>query len=335
MLLLFNDYLTSTKTLICFHKSCVDGLFSVILFLEGKQLSEAYYEHYILVPLTPNDILNKNKIREIEHKKKVILDLPYFGTNVEYYFDHHITNEELVSNNTFTGLFDSSAASTCEVLKIFFKMDKKPETSLLIDVANTIDQALFSTSPPPMGPLDLTTTDDIIWACNDLIKDVRDENQLLELFDSFDKNDLRKWIKKHKNHVLNYRKRRQQTLDLKKDLEKAPIILIVNNSYQIQAEGLHFSLAAEEKNYKMLVLIDKIKNPKKTTKDTYRVSFRLNPRLDEKTTNILRVDKIAKELGGGGHKAAASAGIENLNPVFETILNWIKELHIDYSINEF
>lgn len=335
MFQLFNDHLINTKTIICFHKSCVDGLFSVILFLEAQQLSDEYYEQYLLVPLTPNDILNKSKIKEIEHSKKVILDLPYFGTNVEYYFDHHITNQELVSNIPFTGLFDSTAASTCEVLKNFFKIDPKNETALLINIANTIDQALFSTAPPAMGPLNLNTTDDIIWACNDLIKDVRDENQLLELFDSFDKNNIRKWIRQHKKNISNYRKRRQQTLELKENIEIAPIILIINKNYQVQAEGLHFSLAAEEKDYKMLILIDRIKGAKSRSLDHYRVSFRLNPRLNDETTNVLRVDMLAKELGGGGHKGAASAGIDNLNQAYEKILNWIKELHINYSINEF
>ena len=334
MFKLYDQLISDSKILICFHKSCVDGLFSVVILLENLESSNSYYEKYELVPLTPNEIIKKTaKIKALERKSKIILDLPYFGSNVLYYFDHHITNEKKIPKEDFKGLFDRTAASTCAVLEKFFRLENKKDYSMLIEIANTIDQASFATSPPAEGPLELRSINDIIWACNDLIKDVRDETILLKLIDSFDKSNLQNWIKQNKKFIMNYRKRRQETLNIKNKIDIAPIIIIKNETFNLQVEGLHFSLAAEEKDYLMLVLIDKVKNYQNKNKILFKVSFRLNPKLTDSETDILRVDKIASELGGGGHKGAASASVNDVDEAYIQVLDWIKTLQNDYSEN--
>ena len=127
----------------------------------------------------------------------------------------------------------------------------------MIEIADVIDQAKFNTPPPGPGSISLITMDDFIWACNDLVKDVREEKKLIELVESFNKEDLQNWILANKMHIMNYRKRRQETLDIKKELTIAPIIIIRNENRNLQAEGLHFSLATEDPGYKMLILIDR------------------------------------------------------------------------------
>ena len=334
MLTLYDSFITNDKITICFHKSCVDWLFATIIILSCLSKDYSYFSDFILMPLSPNEILQGTaRIQELENVKKIILDLPFFGSNNLYYFDHHITNQQTIPKNEKNCLLDISAASTCSVLKRYFKIDQDQELHQLIEIANIIDQAQFRTSPPGSGPIVLTTDDDIIWACNDLVKDIRDETELIKLVETFKKGKLKEWINQHRKHIINYRKRRQKTLDIKDRLTRAPVIIIKNDGPSLQAEGLHFSLSAEEKDYKMLILLEKTSKKVENSRKTYRVSFRLNPKLTNEETESLRVDEIAKELGGGGHKGAASANISNEKD-YDRLMKWIVNLTVNYTVNE-
>lgn len=333
---MFDSFVSDEKITICFHKSCVDGLFSVIVLLECLEQSSNVYDKYTFQPLTPTEVTNQTpRIKQLMNKKKIILDLPYFGSQVQYYFDHHITNTESLPTSEFSGLLDISAASTCSVLKQYFQIPEESEIQQLITIADVVDQAQFTTPPPAVGPIQVSSLDDKIWACNDLIKDVRDETTLLELLESFDKKDFTGWITHHQQYITNYRKRRQESLNIKHKLQDSPILIIKNESRNIQAEGLHFSLAAENPEYKMLILIDKINKFKKVKTLQYRIAFRLNPKLNEEETNTLRVDTIAHELGGGGHKGAASATITSLQSHYGAIISWVASLGLEYSEYQF
>ena len=330
--MVYNNFITNDKINICFHKSCIDGLFSAIIILECMSDKTNYYDKYNLIPLSPTEITRRTKkIQELENQKKIILDLPHFGTNVLYYFDHHISNRQTTLTSKISGLLDISAASTCSVLKTYFNIPQYSDLLPMIEIADIIDQAKFNTPPPEPGTITLTTMDDLIWACNDLVKDIRDEKELIELVESFNKEDLQNWIQANKIHIMNYRKRRQETLDIKKELTLAPIIIIRNEKRNLQAEGLHFSLATEDPGYKMLILIDRSNKNTKNQQKRYKVSFRLNPKLDQSEMDFLRVDKIARELGGGGHKGAASATLHNIVTQYTKIRTWVDSLGLQYS----
>lgn len=339
MVQLYDSFISNEKIAICFHKSCVDGLFSTIIFLEKikHQSKETFsYSNYILVPLSPTDVSNKtNQVKNLEKKKKIILDLPFFGNNVEYYFDHHITNKKSIPIEGFKGAHDVSAASTCSVLANFFKIKDEPELEQIIEIADIIDQAKFTTAPPISGILKLESKQDIIWACNDLIKDVRKEEDLIKLLDNFDVKNLPMWLVNNKKHIQNYRRRRDETLKFKYMIDTSPIVLITNNTYSLQAESLHFALSSEEKEYKMLILLDKMKKSDNTSNKVYKATFRLNPNLDEKWTEKLRVDRIASELGGGGHKGAASAVLSEFGHQYKKIFDWIKDLQKYFENNSY
>ena len=336
MLIVFDSFLFDDKISVCFHKSCVDGLFATIIVLNRLRSINYSYSDFVLIPLTPTEITNRTqKIQQLENKKKIILDLPFFGTNIEFFFDHHITNRNTIPSSGFKGLFDDSAASTCSVLAKYFKILDEPQIERLITIASIIDQAKFSTSPPESGPLKVDSMEDIIWACNDLIKDIRDNDQLIKLIDTFESSDLETWIIKHEKNISNYRRRRQQTLNIKGRIKKSPIVIIINNSSVIQAEGLHFALTAEEKNYKMLILFDKLKKFESSKLGEYKVTFRLNPFLNENWTEKLRVDVIAHDLGGGGHKGAASATISQLSINYDRIIQWVQNFKIYFDIEEY
>ena len=331
---MYDSFIPQNKIAICFHKSCVDGLFSAIIIISCLQDIYSYFSDFYLVPLSPTEIIRRSKkIQTLENQKKIILDLPRFGSNTLYYFDHHITNQQTSPINEKSGLLDFSAASTCSVMKKFFSITEESDLSKLVKIADVVDSAKFTDSPPGFGLITLNTDDDIIWACNDLIKDTRDDKELIELIESFDIGNLQKWILQHKSHIQNYRKRRQQTLDIKDNLVKAPIIIIKNEVMNLQAEGLHFSLAAEDKDYIMLILIDKINRSDKSKNKRYKVSFRLNPNLTETETEKYRVDKIASQLGGGGHKGAASTTINNGNQ-YKKIIEWVSNLSVKYAENQ-
>lgn len=333
---MYDSFVSDEKITICFHKSCVDGLFSVLVLLECLEQSSTFYDKYTFQPLTPTEVTNQTpRIKQLMNQKKIILDLPYFGSQVLYYFDHHITNKESVPTSEFAGLLEISAASTCSVLKHYFQIPEESDIQQLITIADIVDQAQFTTPPPAVGPVHISSLDDKIWACNDLIKDVRDENTLLELLESFDKKDLTGWILQHQQHLTNYRKRRQESLNIKHKLQDSPILIIKNESRNIQAEGLHFSLAAENPEYKMLILIDKINKFKKVKTLRYKVTFRLNPKLSNEETDFLRVDTIAHELGGGGHKGAASATITSLHTHYGDIIAWVASLGLEYNEYQF
>ena len=333
---MFDSFLFDDKISICFHKSCVDGLFATIIVLNRLRSINYSYSDFVLIPLSPSEITNRTqKIQQLENKKKIILDLPYFGTNIEFFFDHHITNRKTIPSSGYHGLFDDSAASTCSVLAKYFKILDKPQIERLITIASVIDQAKFSTSPPESGPLKVDSMDDIIWACNDLIKDIRDNDQLIKLIDTFELSDIETWIIKHEKNILNYRRRRQETLNIKNRIKKTPIVIIINNSHVIQAEGLHFALTAEEKNYKMLILFDKLKKLESSKLDDYKITFRLNPFLNESWTDKLRVDGVAHELGGGGHKGAASASISQLSIGYNRIMKWVQNLKKYFDTEEY
>ena len=335
MPIVYSSFLSDEKINICFHKSCVDGLFSVIILLACLEKEHSIYENYNFIPLSPTEINRQTGlINDLQDKKKIILDLPFFGTNVRYYFDHHITNQNKIPKSNNSGLLDISAASTCSVLKTYFQIPDNHELQFLIKIADIIDQAHFSSPPPNVGKLILKTFNDIVWACNDLIKDIRDEKTLIELLETFEIKNLVGWITKHQDHLMNYRKRRQQTLKIKSKLTVAPIIIIKNESLNLQAEGLHFSLVAENPNYKMLILINKTKKFGKKAQQ-YKVSFRLNPKLSHEDSEVLRVDNIASELGGGGHKGAASATLNDLGTDYSKIIDWLLTLGLNYSEHQF
>lgn len=82
----------------------------------------------------------------------------------------------------------------------------------------------------------------------------------------------------------------------------------------------------------MLILIDKLQKNSGTKNKMYRISFRLNPHLNNEDTNTFRVDLIAKKLGGGGHKGASSVKIKNLDNAYSKIKEWLHKFGIDYLV---
>lgn len=330
---MYNTFVDDDKLLIVYHKGCVDGFFSIKLFIEGYQkLKGNSKSEFRLVSATPNQISQRGDfINKIYSKKKIILDLPYFGNNVLYYFDHHISNQDFLPTNEYKGLFLKTAASTCELLYTFFNFESTNHYSPLVEIANIIDQAQFTTPPPVNLQDQFETKEDIIWGCNDLLKGKKDDITFMEIYDSFIIDDLKSWLLKNKEFIKDYRKKRKITIELSNQLEYKPIMLIKNQIQHIQVESLHFCYSISKDNYIMLVLVDKVK--KKTTKhnSSYRISFRLNPHLSDDLMKKYRVDKIAKKLGGGGHIGAASAVLKNINTGYKELVEWLNEFRIEYT----
>ena len=161
--MVYNNFITNDKINIFFHKSCVDGLFSTIIILECLSDKTNYYNEYNLIPLSPTEITRRtNKITDLEDHKKIILDLPYFGTNVLYYFDHHISNKQTTPISKISGLLDISAASTCSVLKTYFKIPQDSNLNLMIEIADVIDQAKFNTPPPGPGSISFRAGESLV-----------------------------------------------------------------------------------------------------------------------------------------------------------------------------
>ena len=67
---MYDSFITDEKISICFHKSCVDGLFSTIILLKILTKSNYTNSEFNLVPLSPTEISKKtDKIILLEHKK--------------------------------------------------------------------------------------------------------------------------------------------------------------------------------------------------------------------------------------------------------------------------
>ena len=335
---MFSEFITEDKLNIVFHKSCVDGFFSVILLLEYLKILEKdnFKLNINLIPLTPNDINKRSDIvKQLEQKRKIILDLPFFGNNVSYYFDHHISNTEILNSIQFRGLFNPEAASTCVLISEYFGKSEIENFDLLVKIANIVDQAQFTTPPPDYGKNTFETFEDLTWASNDLIKSVRSDVELLKLFDSYNKYSLKEWFSFNEKYIHEYRKKRQKTLDLKNNIQYSPILVIQNKKFDIQAEGIHFSYSATHADYKMLVLLDKLYKNSESKKNLYKLTLRLNPKLNPLLIDKFRVDEIAKEFGGGGHKTAAGATIKNLELGQNKIHQWLETLDEEYFITQF
>lgn len=307
------SFLDNTRPIIAFHKNCADGFFSAYLFLNNIQAPE----NFQLLPMSPYDI--KENLLQINFNSIwAIFDLPLFTSNVTYYFDHHITNKNSTIDKKFQGQFNAEALSTCQILQTFFNL--KDENKLLIEIANIIDQAAFEKFPPTKL-LDLDSLDDYAWACNDLFKAIRNTNDLFRLWDDFKELELSEWIRKHSRFIKVYREQRQKSLIILPQLNRAAI-MIIEYRIPLQSESVHFALSFEDLNLKITISLHNIYD-KTTKKHQFRWTFRQNPRLTEFEKNYYRVDGLAKQFQGGGHKTVATAITNNKQSGLQAINKWL------------
>jgi hypothetical protein len=316
------DLIFDPRPTIAFHKNCVDGIFSAYLFIKAMNL-----DNYNLLILSPHQL---HQIK-ITNSLYAILDLPLFTSKTQYYFDHHITNLHISKNKIFKGKYDNRAPSTCQLIERFFNLDNK--FGILVKIANCIDQAAFGIPPPiESSNLDYNSFDDIVWACNDLIKHKKTENEFYRLWDSLSNENLGEWIQKHSQTVKNHRELRKKALSVIPYLNRAPVMIIEHNE-PIQSESIHLSLTFDEIDLKITIFCQKMKG-KNQKADSFRWNFRQNPKLSNIEKKIYRVDEIALQLGGGGHQTVASATTNQKRSAFNKIMQWLEKNNIEVATTQ-
>ena len=66
--------------------------------------------------------------------------------------------------------------------------------------------------------------------------------------------------------------------------------------------------------------------------DEVKISLRLSKTLKPETVEKYRVDLLARQMDGGGHKGASGAEMENLELSLEEIKGWTKEKELETEI---
>ncbi len=313
---------SSNKKKVAYHFNCPDGLVSAALF------------HYLFkdqdLVFIPIDypLLKDEKISNILTTADwfAILDLsPFNSSTIEYYFDHHISNQgvEIKSN---VSVFEPKSPSGASLITDYFK-DKLPEFMVeLSEITKITDTASYG-SPSPMEINDTLSDndwDERVWFLEDACKStftVAEHDLVIELLSS--KGLVGLWEKDILNRVRRLRNSRKESFNIAQEIEMTDFIIIID-------KPLHYNIAAisselQKRGVKGVTYIT-------VYPEEVKISFRLNRALKPEEVEKYRVDLLANKMDGGGHKGASGAEMENLEETLGIIKNWIKEVQLKLGV---
>ena len=305
-----------------YHFNCPDGIISATLI---NYLFAELELTYIPIdyPLLKDDIV-KEKL--INTNWFAIVDLSPFNSNeIEYFFDHHISNTELeIKAKKY--VFDPKAPSAASLISNFFAEDLPDFLKELANITEITDTASYKTPPP----LELKTNlkeyswDDKIWFIEDVCKStytINEHNELIKLLTGSGLKGL--WKEDILNRIKHLRQSRKDAFEIAQQIELKEFIIIIDSP-------LHYNtafIAREVMKRGAIGAAYLTVNP-----NDVKVSLRLSRALPQEIVDKYRVDLVANKMDGGGHKGASGAEVENLEQVMERLIEWTEKKRLKTEI---
>ncbi|MEM2213736.1 MAG: DHHA1 domain-containing protein [Candidatus Nezhaarchaeales archaeon] len=262
------------------HSSDADGIVCASLFLR-------YVRGDGLVVLAePFEIQRGSWINMF--KWDYVLDLPC-PPKASVFIDHHKTNKP--NPNVKEVFHDPSSPSAAALALKAFKLEDDPTALKLVELANECDTANIVSSDA--------------WNLNDAVKGSprRKRVKLAKLLSELGLEALK--LPEFQKWILHNKERRERTRLL---AEKIPIednvFVKLDNEEDISPRNLMITL--EKRGVKVTCVITS-KNGK------YKIH------LGSREDSGVDCSKIASKLGGGGHKYAAGATVDDLNKALKLI----------------
>lgn len=312
------EILDSKERKVAYHFNCPDGIVSAAIM---KYLFSI--ENLEFVPIDYALLKNKEASSKLKNANWfAIVDLEPFNTEkMEYFFDHHISNEDK-EINAKKYVFESGAPSAAALIGEYFA-SLLPEYLLeLAKMTEVTDTASYGIPPPLELEEEFTQSwDRKIWLLEDACKTAFSVSQHKELLDILANEGLKGVFKGNiQNRVRKLRASRKRAFNIANEIKKTDFVIIIDRP-------VHYNLsfiAGEVMKKGAIGAAYITKYPAEA-----KISFRLSKTLSEKEIDKFRVDLLAQSMSGGGHKPASGAETDTLEEALTKIENWGKNLNFE------
>lgn len=305
------------------HGFCTDGGVSgsMIRYAEGGKAAIIPIDYWILNNKSANEVLSNINW-------KGIVDLKPFNINpLDFWVDHHISAMNTMVNAKRIR-FDQNGDSGAYQLLLSHFLGPLPEHLVELAVmTRTTDTAGYTTEPPA----------EIISSIEELGEDIRrgessrlDEERRIWLLDDAwgsvrslkDHLDLYNYLAKDGffglRHVLprvnQLREGRQQARDIADQINLDTDIIIFAFDEDTQDK---FTILRRLQSNGAKVAVSFSKAP-----SGVKISLRRNRHLTQSDNERIQLQKIAEQLGGGGHPGASGAFAQDVETGFQAIKQW-------------
>lgn len=315
------DLLDTKERKVAYHFNCPDGIVSASLM---KYLFSG--ENLEFIPIDYGLLKSKEAAEKLKNANWfAIVDLePFNLEKLEYFFDHHISNENKEINAT-KYVFEAGAPSAAALIGEYFSSQLPDYLLELAKMTEITDTASYSIPPPLELEEEFTQSwDRKIWLLEDACKTAFSVNQHRELVEILTSEGLRGVFKGNiQNRVKKLRASRKRAYDIANRIEKTDFVIIIDRPVHY---NLSFIAGEAMKNGAVgAAYITEYPNDVK-------ISFRLSKALSAEEIDKFRVDLLAQSMSGGGHKPASGAETETLEEALTKIENWVKNLNFKMEI---
>ncbi|MHA1201569.1 MAG: hypothetical protein ACTSQ4_03505 [Candidatus Heimdallarchaeaceae archaeon] len=315
------DLLDTKERKVAYHFNCPDGIVSASLIkylFSGKNLE--------FIPIDYGLLKSKEAAEKLKNANWfAIVDLePFNLEKLEYFFDHHISNENKEINAT-KYVFEAGAPSAAALIGEYFSSQLPDYLLELAKMTEITDTASYSIPPPLELEEEFTQSwDRKVWLLEDACKTAFSVNQHRELVEILTSEGLRGVFKGNiQNRVKKLRASRKRAYDIANRIEKTDFVIIIDRPVHY---NLSFIAGEAMKNGAVgAAYITEYPNDVK-------ISFRLSKALSAEEIDKFRVDLLAQSMSGGGHKPASGAETETLEEALTKIENWVKNLNFKMEI---
>jgi len=271
--------LRSKKTCLS-HSSDADGIVCAALFLKHVK-----GDGFVLLA-EPYEIQRGSWVNLF--KWDYVLDLPC-PPKAQVFIDHHKTNKP--SSRAKEVYHDPTSPSAAALALRAFKLEGDPVAQKLVELANECDTA--------------NITSDEAWELNDAVKGAPRSKRakLAQLLSKLGLEALK--LPEVQGWIARNRERRERTKQL---ADKIPI-----------EDGVFIELDGEEDVSPRNLMITLEKRGAKVTCVITPRDGKYKVHLGSRDDSDIDCSKIAAKLGGGGHKHAAGATVDDLNKALKVI----------------
>ena len=311
------------KSIILTHIADPDGMFCGIetyrLLKEKDDLPVVVVpiDHYFLQYAPLSEMVNTLDFT-------AVLDLPPFGRSIRYYCDHHQSSQERKDRYMQEGrishcFFDAAAPSCLEMVK---KMAREIFDREIDEQTRPIvlrcDAAKYETPAPTTW--EEFDSGDAAWRYTYLLKTSNDSPaDFMRLFTILLTSDPDEAIASVQYHDMIGKiiDQNARVKALASRIKPEELTIVVGNDDSVVNRGLMFRLY--DGKCKVTVMMAR-------SGEQFRVGFGVDPALGNSEADRYRVDIIANELGGGGHKRASGASIapDQVHAVIQKIKDHFK-----------
>ena len=304
---------------VAYHFNCPDGIISasiVSFIFSSMKLTFVPIDYPLLKDKVVKDNLDKTNWF-------AIVDLsPFNVKEIEFFFDHHISNtgHEIKAKKH---VFDPQAPSAASLIAKFFSETLPDYLKELADITEITDTASYNTPPPLELKKNLKefTWDEKIWFIEDVCKStytIKEHNQLIKILKEKGLQGL--WVDNIIERVRVLRQSRKEAVDIAEEIQIKDFTIIIDYPHRYNTAFIAGEIMKRGSKGAAYISV---------YPDNVKVSLRLSKLLKSEDVEKYRVDLLAEQMEGGGHKGAAGAELENLEQVMGKINSWTVELKLE------